>query len=525
MKKQVIKNGFENGVDQKHDEFISINSFDDPGVGRREFCFKSSVGLAAAFMATFPWTQRTLASISSPFQKITPPQIKFTKNKTLDGIIGPFGEARIYKFNNDAMPLLVSTRDGSAVMDLTGRSPFIRIGSSPDSAIIINTQGIRFAKMRLQPWSASSIQALNEALSEDILKAAAIILLRSAVLTSYPVAVKEYRARMHAKMAAKMAQSSSRLGMNSLRCTTTTVTETVTNTITETVQVIKTAEQQYQECYDREAVKDPCKSTGIFAGACAATTCGLKSFVDLVVGFVTVLTTTTEQVVNKVVSCQKPLVRTWPNPWDITNKSFTKNSVSQPVARFGASDISGGIKFLKDLTGVFGPFGKCLLDGKWSLAQLQTPLDLGNGKIVIPYGVRVCITAECARQLALSNIGGELITSWGVALAALAALSPEFAAIVGPLGVVAAPAVVAAMASVPPVIIGIAALILAFIILALVYGTEISAQLSYQVCCTTNLGDGTVCIEHATFAIALLGMLPLGPVSTAMLLIPPIVTG
>jgi hypothetical protein len=526
MKKQVIKNDFENSDDQKHDEFISINPFEDSGVGRREFCFKSSIGLAAAFMATFPWTQRALAAIASPYQKSSPPIIKFTRNRTLDGIIGPFGEARIYKYNGEALPMLVVSRDASAIIDLTGRSPFIRIGSDLASAIYLNADGVMYgSKSRLQPWNARTIQALIAALARDKQKANAIILLRSALHTSYPVAVKEFKARMNRKMVAKLSQGSAKLGTNSLKCTTTTVTDTVTNTVTQTVEVIKTAQQQYQECYDREVQKDPCKSAGIFAGACAAGACGLKTFVDMIVGFTTIVTTVTEEVVREVVSCQKPLIGTWPNPWDISNKNLTNGAVSQPAVKFGASDVAGAIKFLKDLTGVFGPFGKCFLDGKWGLAQLETPLDLGNGKIVIPFGVRVCITAECARQLSIGNIGSELLVSWGAALGALAALSTEAAAILVPLGVVATPSVVAFAGTVSPVIVAIATVILAFIIILLIHGTILSAELAYQDCCTNNLADGTVCIEHPTFAVALLTILQAGHGAPTALLIPPTVTG
>ena len=525
MKEQVVENSNEGHLNQREDK-INIDPFDSFDFGRREFCFKTTVGLAAAFMATFPWTQKALAAMGSPYQKSSPPVIKFTKNRTLDGIIGPFGEARIYKFSGEALPVLVSTRDGSAIMDMTGRSPFIRIGSEVASAIYLNSQGWRSgARGRLQPWNAISIKGLIETLSRDRQKASALILLRSALYTSYPVAAREFKIRIGPRMAGKLSQGSSKLGMNSMKCTTTEVTDFVTRTITETVNVIKTAQQQYEECYDREAEKEPCKSKGIFAGACAAATCGLKTFVDMVAGFITVTTTITEEVVREVVSCQKPLLKTWPNPWDITGKNFTSNVVSQPAIKFTAADLAGAIKFLKDLTGVFGPFGKCFLNGKWGLAQLETPLDLGNGKIVIPFGVRVCITADCARELSIGNIGGELLVSWGAALGALAALSVDAAAILVPLGITATASIAALAGTLPPVVVAIATVILAFIIILLVHGTHLSAQFFYHECCTNNLADGTVCIEHPTFAVALLTILQSSGGAPTALLIPPTVTG
>jgi hypothetical protein len=365
---------------------------------------------------------------------------------------------------------------------------------------------------------------LIEIVSNDRDKASAIILLRSTLYTSYPVAIEAYRAKMGNKMANTLSQHSSKLGATSMRCTT-TVTDTVTKVVSETVEVIQTAQQQYQECYDREAVKDPCKSMGVFAGTCAAAACSLKTFEDMIVGFTTVLVTITEEVVREVVTCEKALVKTWPNPWDITPKTFTTGVVAQPAVKFGAAEVNEAIKFLKQLTGVFGPFGKCFLEGKWGLAQLQTPLDLGNGKIVIPYGIKVCITAECARQLSIGNIGGELLSTWSVALGALAAVSAEAAAVLLPLGVTATGWIAALAASVPPVVVTIAAVIMAFIIVILIHATVISAQLGFQVCCTNNLADNSVCIEHPTFALAMLTMLQGGMGGPTVLLVPPTVTG
>jgi len=327
---------------------------------------------------------------------------------------------------------------------------------------------------------------------------------------------------MDKTVASKFAAKSKSMGKDAMKCVTTTFTETVTTTITETIDVIKTAEKQYQECYDKEVKSDTCKLAGPGAGACAAGICALKSFVDIVVGFITVVTTTTEDVVRTVVLCVKPIVNQWPNPWTLLT-NLPVATVSQPETKVSQTDIGDAIKFLKNFKGVFGAFGTCLLNGQWSLAQLETPLEINSKKVIFPYGIRVCITADCARQLAIENTFGELTTSWVAALSALAALSPEFAAAVAAIGITPAAAVAALVASAPEVVVGIAAVILAFIILALIYGTAVSGQLSYQVCCTSNLDDGTVCIEHPTFAIALLSFLTLG--NNPTVLIPPIVTG
>jgi hypothetical protein len=200
-----------------------------------------------------------------------------------------------------------------------------------------------------------------------------------------------------------------------------------------------------------------------------------------------------------------------------------KAAVPQPRADFGTKDIEGALKFLKQIGGFLGPFGNCLVDGKWSLAQLETPIDFGGGNVAIPYGVKVCIDATCAEQLSADQIFGELTASWGAALGALAALSPAFAAEVAGLGIVATPAIAALVAALPPAVVTVAALILAFIILALIYGTAISAQLFIHRHMTDNFADGTVCIEHATFALGLIKLATLGFAPAE--LIPPIVTG
>jgi hypothetical protein len=319
-----------------------------------------------------------------------------------------------------------------------------------------------------------------------------------------------------------MSKGTAGYGLRALTCTTTTITDTVTRTVTETVEVIKTAEKQYQECYDREVAKDPCKLAGPGAGLCAAGVCAVTTFVDMVVGWVQVVSTITEEVTREVVSCVTPRRGEWPNPWNILDGPI-QGAVPQPAVKFGAKELEGAIKLVKDIAGFLGPFGTCLVNGKWSLAQLETPIDFGGGNIALPYGVKVCISAECAGQLSLDGLVAELGTSWGAALAALAALSPEFAASVSSLGIVAAPAVAAIVAAAPPAVVAIAAIILAFIILALIYGTAISGQLFIQKHFTDNFADGIVCIEHATFALALIKLASFGIAPAE--LIPPIVTG
>ncbi len=484
----------------------------DSNLSRRELIQKAAF---ASLLTAFPWADRVYAAVPPP------PQITFQKNASGDGIIGPFGEARIYNVSGQVLPIIVSAKNGMAVMSFTGRIPFVRFGKAGDAtAITVTSHGVQFGSAAPLKWSAAVINDLIKTIVNDPNKASGAMQLRSALYTCYPVAdmalIPQYT--MGRQMAAVMSQHAMAYGAKSMICTTTTVTEAVTRTITETVNVIMTAEQQYQACYDAQIGRDPCRSAGVFAGACAATICAAKAFLDIVTGTVTVVTTIVEEVTRQVMVCRTPSPNRWPNPWDYTGY-IDKYIVPQKKQQFNILDA---VNFLKSVISFFGPFAKCLLDGKWSLAELQTPLNLG-GQVVLPYGVRVCITAECARQLALQGIGGELTTTWISLLGALAALSPAFAAVAAGFGIVATPAILAAAGAVPEAVVGAAAIILAFIILAMYYATVISAQLTVQVCCTNNLADGLVCIEHPTFAIALVSIAIFlgGPA----ILIPPIVTG
>src|SRR6185437_15736328 len=123
-----------------------------------------------------------------------------------------------------------------------------------------------------------------------------------------------------------------------------------------------------------------------------AAACAAEAFVDIVTGWVDVVTTTTEEVVRTVVSCATPQLKTWPSPWDVSDAQLSL-AVPQKKLTFGQKDVDDALKFLKSIAGFLGPFGTCLLEGKWSLAQLDTQLDFGSGHTVVPFGIKVCMTS------------------------------------------------------------------------------------------------------------------------------------
>lgn len=434
-----------------------------------------------------------------------------------------FGEVKITTVNKEALPTYVLAAEGSAMMDLNGRSGFVRFGSGMD-AITLTGEGVQFGSDKVQSWSDQVVLQLIKALTTDPAKAHSAMLLRSALHTSYPMAVARSKQNMSKRMASSMAKGAKGLGSTSMVCSTRTVTETMEKTVTETMKKIKSAEKQFRECCAQEAKLAPCKDLLIREAieSCAWLTCAARSFEDIVVGFIEVVTTIAEEVTRQVVSCvSRPRSVTWPNPWGQGGRLPAGASIGQPRIQFKQQDIDSAVQLLKQLASGLGPFVDCFIKGKWHLAQLSMQLTVDN-KTVIPYGVKVCIDDTCATQLALDQVGSQHLAAWGSALAILAALSPEFAVAVG--GLIAPAAGAAALiAALPPAVVAAAALILAFIILTMIYATAISAQLLYHKLATDNFKDGQVCIEHPSFALALIKVASLGSVPAE--LIPPIVTG
>ena len=433
-----------------------------------------------------------------------------------DGAVGPYGEVQVFKVGSEWLPVRVATRDRSALMDFRGRSPFVSYGTG-SAAITLSSQGIQFANGRPLSWSGETIKKLLNTLATNIKLAQSAMLLRSTLHTAYPAAVALQQKPLPGKrMSSLVKKTSSGLGQRSMFCTVDETTETVTRRVTELVERIQTADEQYAACFNRQAVRPPCSDAGLLAGPCAAAACAIQEFIDIVTSFVEVVIVITEEVVRRVVVCDFKL-EGWPNPWATVPPGLLAG-VAQPKAKFSDKEIKDAIKLVKSFANFLGPFGTCLINGRWNLAQLDTPLDLGDGPLALPYGVKVCIQAECAKKLTIEKMGEETLNSWGSALAALAALSPTFAAATG----IAPAAFVVGIAALPPAVVAAASLILAFIILALIYGTLISIQLSIHQL-AGSFSDGVVCIEHPTFALALIKLASLTLVPAE--LVPPIVTG
>lgn len=477
----------------------------------------------AGALLTVPWIGTAEAAVPPP------PQLGFKQNRTKDGIVGPYGEIRLGNANGLMLPFMVIATGGLAVMNFADRKPYVQIGND-DTLITYNSDGISFGKgAGFKAWNRDSIGSLVAAIGKDRRKLRGMLNLRAALQMSYPAALRMMKGTTDKRVATahKMAASGNGAGWANRDCTTKTVTETVVTTVTEYVEVWKSAERQWQECYDKEVRSATCAPLGsVGAQGCAFAICTAKGFVDVFLGLMEVTRTVLEEVVRTFVVCAVAVRNSWPNPVDVLDNLPVKFALPQDRAAFKPEDIPKAIEFLKGLTGFLGPFGKCLLGGKWSLAQLNLPVAFGDGTVALPYGVKVCVNTKCAKDMSLTNVGGELLASWGAALGALAAMSTAFAAYATSLGIAATPIVVTAVAAAGgagSAIVSCAALILAFIILALIYGTAIAAQLEFHERYTDSFADGEVCIEHPTFALALIKIATLSLVPSE--LIPPVVTG
>jgi len=458
---------------------------------------------------------------------LKPPAAVFMTNP--GGSTGPWGEVRVGRAAANspiALPALILSADKLGVVNFATRRPYASISGAKGDAIVLASEGVVFAKgQKAAPWNADTIKKLVQALAADRSKARALMQLRSALLTSYPVFLATSKAKTDPRLAKVIATAQG--VMASQGCTTETVTDIVTTTVTDIVKKWKTAEEQYEKCFDRETSGDPdlgCSylPAGPARDGCATIFCGAKGFVDVLVSVTEVVRTVTEEVVRTVVTCViNPAKDFYRNQWNLI-ETVLPGLQKTPDPKVGGKDLQAGLKFLQDAAGALGPFANCLLGAKWSIEGLGTPIPTGDGHLAIPYGVRVCMTATCASKLTVFGVGGELVGSWTAALTLLAALSVDFAAIAAGVGIVVPAALAAAVAALPPVAVTAAAIILAFIILALIYGTAIMAQLTIA----EQLGafnDGEVCIVHPTFALAMIKALTMGIAPSE--LVPPVVVG
>ena len=459
---------------------------------------------------------------------LPPPKIaQFTVSG--DGVTGPWGEVRVGRAGSQVLPVLIRSADKLGLIALAQKQPAVTIGDGRADAITLTSEGVAFGKgAKPEAWSAALVDKLTKSIAADRQKARAIMQLRAALVSGFPAYLAATKSTTDKRVAANYDKSSK--GMSHTTCTATTVVSTVQHEVTDLVDQWKSAEQQYQECFAHETSGDSglaCSlaPAGFARDACAATVCTAKGFVDVLVAVVEVVRTVTEEVTRTVITCVGAVKGQFKNVWNIID--HTLPGLEKPgtaAAKLSDDDIQKAKDLLQAVAGPLGTFARCLINGKWSMESVDTPIPMGDGNLAIPYGVRVCIGADCARSLTVQGAASDLAAAWPAAITLLAALSPDFVAFLGTIGasVTVPVAITAAVAALPPAAVTAAALILALVILALIYGTALAGELSVA----EFLGafsDGEVCIVHPTLALAMIKLLTIGIAPAE--LVPPIVVG
>lgn len=488
----------------------------------------------------------------APYQA---PRAVYRKNADGSGIVGPYGEVVVTRSGALMLPAVVRAPDGVAELQLARREPFLRIGDEHGrTSVRLDRRGITVGG-KARAWSRESIRELLATLKKDRRLAGAAILLRAALLSAYPVAVREYSGKPGRATASLLARTSKSMGVQSVECTVETVTEQVVTHVEESVPIVLSAVEQWQRCYDAALQQSPCnrlpagpkdeKGETIIPGArelCAGGLCVLSGFQDIVVGFLTVLVEVVEDVVRDVVTCTSGAIGALNSAWALVDRGLDASvSVLPPGARpVAAPAIAEARRLLGSADRLFGKF-RCLLDGDWTVTPLKTGIRSSQGQeLEIPNSIRVCIPAQCARDLTLPNVASEVAVVSAAAVLLLLAIVPSgsvagtaaggtvavsgaAAALLGPVAVAAVEALAAVIVAAGPTVAAAAAIALCFLLVLLYQFTTVSAQLWFHEAYTTSFDDGRVCIEYPALAVAQVFVLTLGLAPAH--LVPPIVTG
>jgi hypothetical protein len=440
-----------------------------------------------------------------------------------------FGHVLVTESAGGHVPVYIGAKNKGAEVDLRSNRMSISFGKG-QSAIRCDSKGFSIEGGQRLEWNKSGIKRLLEAICRDPVKANGALELRAAYHTNMPALISSAKsARSKAgvmvgpgtMIALPDPVSMSRLGATSIiECTTTTITDTVYETITRSVDLIRTAEERFNDCLG----DNPDLGRYLY--------CVAQSFVDMVVGVRTIVEQVATEVTRTVVTCVAGPRPAGSSPYGVPTQPFSDHfpgvafaTPDKPAPK--ASDIQKAIKELSNFVEYFGSIGGVLLGGKWDLAKLVTPIDVGDGKLEVPYGVKVTLVASEAEKLMLSRNIIQAATAVGSTLSVLAALSPEFAAAAVAFGVVAAPlpAPVLTFLAANPAVATAAIVIVCFILLMLYWAVAVGAELDVHKL-LGSFADGKLSIEHPSIALGAIALafFAFGGINVA-LIVPPIVTG
>ena len=464
-----------------------------------------------------------------PIKQITPRltmrPLPITRLPGVLGSTGNWGEVQVRELKTGLVPVYVRSANRAGVMDLTKSRATVSLGNG---RFVLTSRTIQAGGMA-QPWNASTISNLINSARKDASLRASLLGLRAALLTAYPYTVSTAKKMAEPRVAQALVGAAAQMGVRAMprrsNCTTTTITETIVREVEQEVERWFTAEERYADCVQKQV------DAGIFGGVVAAAAyCAAAGFVDLFLGVVTVLVTVTEEVERTVVSCvlegSKRLVDIF-NGIEIAlpDKGIrlpTVPAIGGVAPALTSTDIMAALQRLRDLLGAVSPFTTCMLGGKWSFAAADLAAITGTSTFEIPYGVKVCITANCARQLRYDSAHGDLGDAATTLLAILAALNTDFAAVASTLGIAKAAEAVALAAVIGTTATTALTAVAALLLFLVYYAAMIAIQLQFLP--ESAFADGWVCIEHPTFVIAAVTVLVPGLGSLSQWT-PPIVTG
>ncbi len=464
-----------------------------------------------------------------PIKQITPrlriPPLPITRLPGALGSTGDWGEVQVRELKTGLVPVYVRSANRAGVMDLTKSRATVSLGNG---RIVLTSRAIQ-AGGSAQPWNVSTISNLIHSARNDASLRASLFGLRAALLTAYPHAVSTAKKSAEPRAAQAVMGAATRMGVLATprrsRCTTSTITETITREVEQEVERWLAAEERYEACVQEQV------RAGIPGGLpAAAVYCLALGLGDLFLGVFKVLVTITEEVERTVTSCvlegSKRLVDVF-NGIEIAlpGKGIrlpTVPAIGGVAPALTSTDIMAALQRLRDLLGAASPFTTCMLGGRWSFAAADLAAITGTSTLEIPYGVKVCITADCARKLRYDSAHGDLGDAATSLLAILAALNTDFAAVASTLGIAKAAEAVALAAVIGTTATTALTAVAALLLFLVYYAAMIAVQLQFLP--ESAFADGQVCIEHPTFVIAAVTVLVPGLGSLSQWT-PPIVTG
>ena len=460
-----------------------------------------------------------MAQKAGPTPSFKPWPIK----KGVNSASTPFGMVRVGIIESQCLPVYVESADRSAVFDAEGKAVLTRIGAG-SNAITFTGGSIQLGKgAKLIKLDRAGWKSLIAYAGKDSGLLASAMGLRSALMSAFPIAVLASRTKPYVDAAKQTLETAAEMAEQGANCTVSRWEEEVETRVVELVDVVVTAEKQWNECIAKAKCDDGLGGVPCYAAAVAV--CSAKTFLDLVVGTIEIVTKFVDTIVHETVVCVTGALPkgVLPNEWFASKGGFA-GLLETPAqaASFGSAQVLEALAFLKTHTAFLGEFATCFLNSKWQLAQSGTIARTSGGALSIPYGIKITMSATCARKLKLESLWGQAFASVSSLLALIAAIDAPAKAVLAPLGIAATPAVVAAAGSLGAVVLQIATLIACFLVVAIWHGVMLSAQLSLADAAGA-FADGKVEMIHPTFVLALLEAVTLG--FSPGEFVPPIVVG